>query len=140
MEPVPTFRRFLCIGAGVFRIEWGDVMKKLFGSSFPWMFSWNKSPAMNTEESTVLGTAGLIKLWHFTIAVLVGTILLGFSAPVMGQAVNATLLGTITDASGAVVAGAKVTVTEMKTGVSRSTTTNDRGIMNFPIFHQDSTR
>jgi len=45
----------------------------------------------------------------------------------MGQAVNATLLGTVTDTSGAVVAGAKVTATEMKTGVSRSTATNDSG-------------
>src|SRR6266849_4602929 len=99
-------------------------MKKLFGSYFPWMRSTNNSPAMNTALRV---PAGLVKLWRVSMAVLLGAVLLGFSAPVMGQAVNATLLGAVTDTSGAVVAGAKVTATEMKTGVSRSTTTNDSG-------------
>ncbi len=102
-------------------------MKKLFGSYFPWMRSMNNSPAMNAGEFTLRATAGLVKLWRLSMAVLLGAVLLGFSAPVMGQAVNATLLGTVTDTSGAVVAGAKVTATEMKTGVSRSTATNDSG-------------
>src|SRR3989441_2755898 len=102
-------------------------MKKLFGSYFPWMRSMNNSPAMNTGEFALRVTAGLVKLWRLSMAVLLGAVLLGFSAPVMGQAVNATLLGAVTDTSGAVVAGAKVTATEMKTGVVRSTTTNDSG-------------
>src|SRR5437899_10286151 len=50
----------------------------------------------------------------------------------MGQAVNATLLGTVTDVSGGVVAGAKITITEMKTGVVHSTTTNDSGNYEVP--------
>src|SRR5882724_10460100 len=102
-------------------------MKKLFGSYFPWMHSMNNSPAMNTGEFALRATAGLVKLWRLSMAVVLGAVLPGFSAPVMGQAVNATLLGAVTDTSGAVVAGAKVTATEMKTGVSRSTTTNDSG-------------
>src|SRR5712692_5468498 len=102
-------------------------MKKLFGSYFPWMGSINNSHAMNTGEFARRATAGLVKLWRLSMAVVLGAVLLGFSAPVMGQAVNATLLGAVTDTSGAVVAGAKVTATEMKTGVSRSTTTNDSG-------------
>jgi hypothetical protein len=85
-------------------------MKKLFGLLFPWTY----------------------KLRHLSVAaVLLGTILLGFSPPVVGQAVNATLLGTVTDASGAAVADAKVTVTEMKTGVGRSTITNASGNYEF---------
>jgi hypothetical protein len=48
------------------------------------------------------------------------------------QAVNATLLGTITDSSGAVVPNAKVTVTETTTGVSRSGQTNESGNYSFP--------
>ena len=48
------------------------------------------------------------------------------------QAVSATLLGTVTDASGAVVASAKVTTTEDSTGVSRSGQTNDSGNYTFP--------
>ncbi|HYM13772.1 MAG TPA: carboxypeptidase-like regulatory domain-containing protein, partial [Bryobacterales bacterium] len=43
------------------------------------------------------------------------------------QAVNATLLGTITDASGGAVPNAKVTITETNTSVSRSTATNESG-------------
>jgi Carboxypeptidase regulatory-like domain/TonB dependent receptor len=49
-----------------------------------------------------------------------------------GQAVNATLLGTVTDSSGGTVAGAQVTVVEMNTGVTRSASTNDSGNYEFP--------
>src|SRR5258708_3339087 len=50
----------------------------------------------------------------------------------MGQAVNDTLLGTVTDESGGVVAGAKITITEMKTGVVHSVTTNESGNYQIP--------
>jgi Carboxypeptidase regulatory-like domain/TonB dependent receptor len=43
------------------------------------------------------------------------------------QAVSATIVGTVTDASGAAVANAKVTVTEMNTGVSHSMNSNESG-------------
>ncbi len=62
----------------------------------------NNSHAMNTEEFAAPATAGLVKRWRLSMAALLAAILLGFSAPVMGQAVNATLLGTVTDSSGAV--------------------------------------
>lgn len=52
---------------------------------------------------------------------------LGFS-----QAVNATLVGTITDSSGALVTNVKVTVTEANTGISRNTNTNDSGNYTVP--------
>jgi hypothetical protein len=109
-----------------------DAMKKLFGSSSPWMCNWNKSPATNTEEFAVPAAAGLVKLWCLSMVVLLGTILLGFSPPVVGQAVNATLLGTVTDSSGAVVGNAKVTITETNTGISRTSQTNDSGNYVFP--------
>lgn len=48
------------------------------------------------------------------------------------QAVNATLLGSVTDSSGAVVVNAKVTVTEGNTGVSRVGETNASGNYAFP--------
>lgn len=51
---------------------------------------------------------------------------------VWGQAVTATLVGTITDASGAVVVNAKVIVTETNTGVSRTSNTNESGNYSFP--------
>jgi len=48
-----------------------------------------------------------------------------------GQAVNATLLGTVTDSSGGVVGAAKVTVAEVNTGISRSGRTNESGNYTF---------
>ena len=48
------------------------------------------------------------------------------------QTLNATLLGTITDVSGAVVPNAKVTITEMNTSVSRTGQTNESGNYLFP--------
>jgi Carboxypeptidase regulatory-like domain len=64
---------------------------------------------------------------HLCMFLLVGTILLGSSAAVLGQAVNATLLGTVTDSSGAAVANAKILLTETNTGISHTTNTNDSG-------------
>jgi hypothetical protein len=55
-----------------------------------------------------------------------------FALSSFGQAVNATLLGTVTDASGAVVPNAKVTITEVNTGISRSGQTNESGNYTFP--------
>src|SRR5579875_3103255 len=60
------------------------------------------------------------------LALLAGTGYLG------SQAVNATLLGTVTDASGAVVIDARVLATEVNTGVSRSSQTNNSGNYTFP--------
>jgi hypothetical protein len=48
------------------------------------------------------------------------------------QAVNATLLGTITDASGGVVANSKITISETNTGANRSGSTNESGNYSFP--------
>ena len=50
----------------------------------------------------------------------------------MAQAVSGTILGTVTDASTAVVAGAKVTITEVNNGTSRSSETNSSGNFTFP--------
>ncbi|MGA1369241.1 MAG: carboxypeptidase regulatory-like domain-containing protein [Blastocatellia bacterium] len=43
------------------------------------------------------------------------------------QAVKGSLLGTITDSSGAVAAGATVTITEIRTNVVNTTTTTATG-------------
>ena len=45
----------------------------------------------------------------------------------MGQAVNATLLGTVTDSSGAPVGNVKITITETNTGISHNSQTNESG-------------
>jgi hypothetical protein len=55
-----------------------------------------------------------------------------FSGLLFGQAVEGMLLGTVKDSSGAVVPNAKVVITEINTGVSRSTETNASGNYVFP--------
>ncbi|HUB79407.1 MAG TPA: carboxypeptidase regulatory-like domain-containing protein [Bryobacteraceae bacterium] len=55
-----------------------------------------------------------------------------FSVSLFGQAVNSTLLGTVTDSSGGSVSGAQITLTESNTNVSRSGKTNDSGNFVFP--------
>lgn len=47
------------------------------------------------------------------------------------QAANATLTGTVTDQMGAVVAGTKITATQLATGVSRDTVSNSDGLYVF---------
>lgn len=63
---------------------------------------------------------------------MVATLLAAFSASAAGQAVNGTLLGAITDSSGAAVAGATVTIRETNTSVVRDTLTNESGNYTFP--------
>ncbi len=54
------------------------------------------------------------------------------SVAAYGQAVSGTLLGTVTDVSGASIANAKVSVLESNTGAVRSTTSNESGNYSFP--------
>ena len=65
------------------------------------------------------------------ICVLVALAVLG-AVYAYSQAVNATLLGTITDSSGGVIPNAKVTATEVNTGIARAGQTNESGNYTFP--------
>jgi hypothetical protein len=56
---------------------------------------------------------------------------IALSISAFSQAVNGTLLGTVTDSSGAVVPNSKVTITETNTGISHSATTNESGNYTF---------
>jgi len=64
--------------------------------------------------------------------VAVGVVLCFIPSLLDAQVVNATLLGTVTDASGGVVANAKVTALEQNTGISHGTETNGSGNYVFP--------
>ena len=55
-----------------------------------------------------------------------------FAAMALGQMVNGTILGTVTDTSGAVIAGAKITLTEVNTKIGHTGTTNASGDFSFP--------
>jgi hypothetical protein len=102
-------------------------MKKLFRSLFHLTIGCLKSPAMNRPTLVACNERGPVTLRHLCMFLLLGTMLLGFSAAVVGQAVNATLLGTVTDSSGAAVANAKVLLTETNTGISHTSRTNESG-------------
>jgi hypothetical protein len=66
---------------------------------------------------------------------LLGFLLLAGSAVAMAQ-VTASAMGTILDASGAVVPQATVTVTSLETGVARTVTADDAGyyrVLSLPV-------
>jgi hypothetical protein len=72
----------------------------------------------------------LIRLW--SSAVIVGLLTLTGASVAYGQATG-SISGTVTDATGSAVPGAKVTVTAPATGVSRSSTTNESGQYIIPL-------
>jgi hypothetical protein len=54
------------------------------------------------------------------------------SRPLAAQAISATMLGTVTDASGAVVPGVAIKVTEVNTGIVRNASTSSAGTYTIP--------
>lgn len=59
--------------------------------------------------------------------------LFGAAGKVLAQSATGQITGTVRDATGAVIAGVDVTVTNQLTGVSRKTRTNDSGVYTFPL-------
>ncbi len=53
--------------------------------------------------------------------------------PALAQTTSTTILGTVTDSAGALVAGAKITVTNTKTGISREVAASSTGDFSFPL-------
>ena len=52
--------------------------------------------------------------------------------PAFGQAVTGSMVGTVTDSSGASVVNAKLTLVESNTGISQTTNSNQSGNYSFP--------
>ena len=62
-----------------------------------------------------------------SVSLLLALLLAAGHAPAAAQAVKGALLGTVTDGSGAAIAGAQVTATEVNTNIGHSAVTNDTG-------------
>ena len=56
-----------------------------------------------------------------------------FGPPASGQVISGTILGTVTDQSGGAVANATVTATNLKTGLTRTVTTEEQGDYLIPL-------
>src|SRR5436853_4669057 len=67
--------------------------------------------------------------WSSLLCGLIFTLLV--SGVGAAQTVTGTISGTVTDASGQAIAGAKVTITNQQTANSRTLTSNDGGDFNF---------
>lgn len=58
---------------------------------------------------------------------LVAAVIFFSGSQLLGQAITGTIVGTVQDASGAVIVGAKVTVTNQRTGISSERATDAQG-------------
>jgi len=75
-----------------------------------------------------MGKRGLRTETRFAIQVAAFCVLLGTGAFLYGQSSNGQITGLVTDATGAAVEGAKITATNLATGVSYSNTSNGSGV------------
>jgi hypothetical protein len=81
----------------------------------------------------MLSRAGSSRALRLCSLLAAGLFLMAATPSVAGaQAVTGTLLGTVTDSTGAVVTGAKVTVTNQNTGLTRTVTTDAAGEYTVP--------
>ena len=74
----------------------------------------------------------LRKMMRPIIGSVFALLMLGFSQVLLGQAVNGTLLGTVTDSTDAAISNAQVTATLTSTGAIHQSTTNASGNYTFP--------
>src|SRR5882672_718230 len=95
----------------------------------------------SSREFKTLGVRRISMEWRFTMSkkmvVVLGVFLaIGLccftSVPAYSQVTGATLTGTVTDASGAVVAGAEISVKNTATGATRDVTSDSSGFYSAP--------
>ena len=82
---------------------------------------------MQGVEARKTGTMRLV--WLLAAIVLCAGV---FSANLVAQTVTGQISGTVTDPSGAVISGAKITLTYALTGQQRSVVTDTSGVFTFP--------
>src|SRR5262249_21229101 len=97
------------------------------------MFS---TPACEVETSNLCcsmrTTPGVTNMKHKALLLIVVCLLAICPLSLYGQA-NGSFSGTVTDKTGSVVSGAKVTITSQATGVTREAVTDDTGHYTAPL-------
>ena len=85
------------------------------------------------RRSSQRGSSQRPRVWtRLGLVILAGLLVIGLAPYAAAQAVRGTLLGNITDSSGAAIPGATVTIIETQTNLTTSTVTNDSGVYTFP--------
>ena len=92
---------------------------------------------MHLDSSKCLGRVmSALKMSHLRYLLLLVVLLAGL--PFRASAQNATIVGTLTDPSGSVIANVKITITHVETNLATTLTTNDAGqyvAVDLPIGH-----
>jgi hypothetical protein len=69
---------------------------------------------------------------HLKLVKMIATVLLASAMLVSGQTTSTSILGTVTDPSGAPISGADVTIESVGRGLARQMATNDSGFYSAP--------
>ena len=72
-------------------------------------------------------------LWRFLISLIVVSLPLFCGADAMAQVTTADIVGTVTDASGAVLPNVQVTIKNLGTNIARSMATTETGNYTFSL-------
>jgi hypothetical protein len=83
----------------------------------------------NIEESVM---TGCVRIYKSALVVALAATVLLFASAVNAQTFRGTILGTVTDSSGAAIAGAAVAVKNVNTGLSRTVSTSEDGTYSVP--------
>jgi len=85
-----------------------------------------RKPALRSGVLVSVGVRGKMQLLGASLALLV------FCLPIFSQVNTGRILGTVSDQTGGVIAGASVALTNVDTGVARNVTTDTAGEYNAP--------
>src|SRR6266851_2097925 len=92
---------------------------------------WPRGGVSRVNDLNFLGGVSMLHRVAVSAFVILAIAILSAS-PAYAQVSGATLSGTITDPSGAAIAGAMVAITNKATGVSRDVTTDTAGLYSAP--------
>ena len=87
---------------------------------------------MKTGNFAEIATMGCVRSVSWALLICLTAITLFCGRAATAQTFRGTILGTVTDSTGASIAGAAVAVKNVNTGLSRTVTTSDDGTYSVP--------